>query len=176
MKPELKYGLLNSAGICLWVLLEYALGFHTTKMAIGQYTGYFSNIIPITMLFLAIRERRDKFNGGTLTFGQGMKTGILISLITAVIATIFMYFYYTAINPHFVELGIEFEKNKLIQSGMSEADIAARLESMKAMYGLPFQLGAILVLTPVVGSVYSAIISAILRRKPARPSPETKSN
>src|SRR5712692_6702618 len=137
MKPELKFGLINSAGICLWVLFEYALGFHTTKMNIGQYTGYLANIIPITMLFLAIKERRDKINGGTLTFGQGMKTGIIISLITALITTIFMYIYYTAINPRFIELGIEFEKRRLFESGMGDADVAAKLETTKSMYSLP---------------------------------------
>ncbi len=176
MKPEVNYALFNSAGICIWVLVEYLLGFHSTRMEIGQYTGYLANVIPITMLFLAIRERREKLNGGTLTFGQGMKTGIIISLITAVITTIFMYVYLTAVNPEFMNLGMELQKQKLLQSGHSEAEVTASLESMKTMYSLPFQLGAILVITPIVGSVYSAIISAILRKKPVQPSLETKPN
>lgn len=147
------------------MLLEYALGLHTTRMDIGQYCDYLANIIPITMLYLAIKEKRDKVLGGTLTFGQGMKTGVLISLITAAIVTIFWYVYLIAINPLFIELGIEFEKNKMVLSGMSEADVAAKLGSIKSMYSLPMQLGAILIFTPIVGSIYTAIISAILRKK-----------
>ncbi|MDD8017583.1 MAG: hypothetical protein PHP42_04360, partial [Bacteroidota bacterium] len=58
-KPEILYGFLCGVAMSVWILIEYALGFHTTSLEIGQISGYFSNLIPIIFIYIALHEFQE---------------------------------------------------------------------------------------------------------------------
>jgi hypothetical protein len=50
------------------------LGFHTTSLEIGQYSGFFSVLIPIILISSALRELQEK-NGILFPWKNGIEIG-----------------------------------------------------------------------------------------------------
>lgn len=88
MNTEIKYGLILGLGICAYTLLAHVLGFYTTNIGAGKYGDVAIILLPLVVLFLAIREKRAR--QGSLTFLQGIKTGLLVALISFPISTAFL--------------------------------------------------------------------------------------
>lgn len=166
MKLEIKYGIITGVGICLWVLMEYTLGFHNERLdtGIGRYSDYFASIIPIVALFMAIKTKRDKYNKGLLSLKDGLKTGLLISLVSAFITTIFFYIYNNYINPGWIEMALEVEKNNMLAAGASKESIEEKMAQYKGLSSGVAQAASIYFSTVLMGLIYSLIISFILRR------------
>lgn len=105
-----------------WVLFEFALGFHTTSIEIGQYSGYFSLIFPLVFIYLALHSRQLHYNN-TLPLIEGINTGFRLSFFCAIILTLFFYIYNTYINPEWINATIEWQRKKLILSGATNDEI-----------------------------------------------------
>lgn len=98
------YGLLCGIGMTIWVMIEFLLGFHSTSLEIGQYSGFFSITIPAVFIYIALAEIQTKSNG-TLSISQSIEVGFYIALVSGIIFTIFLYFYVNHINPE-IEIAI----------------------------------------------------------------------
>ncbi len=168
LKTEIKYGIITGAGICLWVLIEFLLGFHTEKMYIGEYTTYFVVFIPLLTLYMGIKEKRDRRNRGQISIGSGIKAGLMISLIATVIIALFLIAYYNYINPNYAELGIAYQRQKLILSGKSTDEIANEMESIKNMFRFinQFLFGTLGVVG--TGFIISIALSLFLKKNPGK--------
>ena len=103
MKTESKYGLIIGLAGFTWLLAEFIIGFHG-KLA--DYHGYSSltavaiNIIGIT---LSIREKRNKEFDGKISFGQGMWTGLITSIIAGLVGIVGIVIYFQLVNPDFTK-------------------------------------------------------------------------
>ncbi|MCK9409363.1 MAG: DUF4199 domain-containing protein [Bacteriovoracaceae bacterium] len=122
MKIEYRYGALCGLGLCGWVLVEYALGFHTTSLEIGSYSGYGSMIIPAVMIFSALREHQ-KIRHGILLTKDAVNIGFTIAIVSAGIITLFMAFYNSVINPEWIDAMVEWQRRKLILAGATDDQI-----------------------------------------------------
>src|SRR3954467_10827026 len=72
---------------------------YNTSMLIG----YASMLIAFSLVFVGIRNYRDKYNGGVITFGKAFKIGMMIVLIAStiyVLAWLIDYFFFV---PDFLE-------------------------------------------------------------------------
>jgi hypothetical protein len=77
MKLALKYGIAVTVVIAAWVALKhFVLHLESQPAQIADVVIF--NLTAITGLALGIREKRRR-NGGTLTFGDGLITGIRIA-------------------------------------------------------------------------------------------------
>ncbi len=168
LKTEIKYGIITGAGICIWLLIEFFLGFHTEKMYIGEYTTYFVVLIPLLTLYMGIKEKRDRINNGQISIGSGIKTGLMISLIATVIIALFLIAYFNYINPNYAEFGVAYQRQKLILSGKSTDEIAGELESIKNMFRFINQLlfGTLGVVG--TGFIISIALSLFLKKNPGK--------
>ena len=122
LQPEIYYGILSGLGLSLWVLIEYALGFHNRYLEIGIYSGYISTIIPFIIVFLAFHNHQAVKNR-KLSFIDGINIGFKIILVSSIILTVFFYFYNTKINPQWIELMVDLQKKKLILGGATDDEI-----------------------------------------------------
>jgi hypothetical protein len=165
-RTELQYGLIIGFGLIAWILAEYAAGFHTTQLEVGEYSGYFSIIIPLIALYMGIRSFRDKELGGSMTFLKGFAAGSRMSFIASVLISLFLALYITVINPEWIDLGLEYQRNKLVATGLSQQEVTNTLDLMKNDYTLSSMMLYAFGGTLLQGSVLSLIYSAILKRKP----------
>ncbi|NUN71369.1 MAG: DUF4199 domain-containing protein [Bacteroidetes bacterium] len=132
MNHTVRYGLFSGAALSAWVLLEYMLGFHTTSLEIGQYSGYGSILILSAVLYTALREHQRAAHG-VLTLRDAADTGFRIAIISALLITLFMAFYTTVINPDWIDATVEWQRRKLILGGATDAQISEFTEQHRTM-------------------------------------------
>jgi hypothetical protein len=101
IKRALIYGLAAAGGVFLWMMLEYALGFHTARAEIGRYTGFLALIFPVAAIAFGVRAAR-RARGGAIGFGEAFGEGIAIAATFSLLGAISVWLYFSAINPGFL--------------------------------------------------------------------------
>jgi hypothetical protein len=123
MRPELAYGLAAGAGMSCWMLLEYALGLHTRYFAAAQYTGWMTEVILVAALYLLLRRRLLRLNRYWLPAWEGARSGLLASLIAALIFYVFLATYVFFIHPDWADNLLEWQVARMRTGGKPEIDI-----------------------------------------------------
>ncbi|MSR76506.1 MAG: DUF4199 domain-containing protein [Candidatus Ryanbacteria bacterium] len=166
IRIELKFGLLAGGLVCLYMLVEFLLGFHTTRLDIGMYSGYGASIIPFIVYFFALRQWRLDRGGGFLTMRQGIRSGLLMSMIVAAMLASFMLMYNQFINPSFLDRNIEVVRVALEQQGKPVGEIRDTLDYLRATNSFPQQTIFILAGVAFEGVLISAILAYFLQKRP----------
>lgn len=96
-------GIFAGAGAALWTMFEYAMGWHNDNLETGAVTGFVGIIFPTAAILWALRATKLS-QGGILTLKQALMCGIAVSAVSAAIGVVFFYFYYSSINPTFLDL------------------------------------------------------------------------
>ncbi len=157
MTTEIKFGIITGFSIILYVLLEYYLGFHSTRIAVAEYADYLVFLIPIAPLFFAMNHKRKSAPEGQVPFNRSVATGLTISVISTVIATTFIIFYLKRINPQFGDARIAFESNKLFAEGIPEEIVIQKVNGLR----LRFSFGAQIIWTffgQLIFSTFSTLV------------------
>jgi hypothetical protein len=165
MRTEIKFGVILGLGICVYTMLAHFLGFYTNNIQTGKYGDIAITLLPVVVLFLAIREKR-KLNG-SLTLLQGIKTGLLVALISFPISTAFLWIYHHYVNPNWLAYILAYEQESMARAGVSAGEISSHLDRLRAGNSDFAQLVGGLVGTLILGLILSFIFSLILRRKSA---------
>ena len=79
------YGLI--AGIVVSILMLVSAN-NITDFDTSLFAGYASMLIAFSLVFVGIRNYRDKYNEGVISFGKAFKIGIMIVLIASTIYVI----------------------------------------------------------------------------------------
>jgi hypothetical protein len=138
MKIALKYGIAVTVVIAVWVALKhFVLHLEGPKAQIADIVVF--NLAAIVGLTLGIRAKR-KTNGGWLTFVQGWKTGISIAVTYSILISLYFLFLLALVGP------------KLMQQEGETGYVRAFLGA-----SIGFAL---------FGTVFSAIIALLLKKKP----------
>jgi hypothetical protein len=174
-KIIIKYGLI--AGIVVSILMlagvnyfshcEGSVDFNTSMLI-----GYASMLLSFTLVFVGIRNYRDKYNGGIIGFGKAFKIGLMIVLIAStiyVIAWLVDYFFFI---PDFLEKYSAQMTDELKASGASQIEIdkhTNEMETFSRMYKNPF-FNAMMTYMEIlpVGLVVTLISSLILKSKESK--------
>jgi hypothetical protein len=152
MKIALKYGLLITLVVVLWiVIVRLWLGLGGGPQ--GQIiSGVLFNAAAILAIFLGMKERK-KGLVGALSFKDGVKTGMAISLVYAISACLFFMIEYLVAGP----------KLLLNEAGPQTGPLWQ--VAVMAYAGLFF--GSLL-----FGLIYSTLIAFFLARRMGRDSTE----
>ena len=131
--------------------------------------GYAAMLLAFSLVFGGIRNYRDKYNGGLISFGKAFKIGIMIVLIAStmyVVAWLVDYFFFM---PDFMDKYSAHMLDKLKASGASQIEIDKKAQEMAnfgKMYKNPF-FNAMMTYCEIlpVGLIVTFISSLILKRK-----------
>ncbi len=167
MSPALKYGLIAAAGMSAWTLGEYALGLHTTRLGLGHYTGWGTEIIFVAALWRLLHQQVHGTNRTWLPVWEGLLYGALASLAAAAGFYIFLSLYLQFINPDCVDLMLEWQVAQLRSAGKPEEEVrllARGLRWSMSPVGLPVTVFGIYLL---IGFIASPVLTLWLnwRRK-----------
>ena len=147
MKIPLKYGLLIAVGVMAWVLIARSTVTNPQSLVHSLGGPIFFNVLQFAMIFLGLkafeRERGEHF-----TFKAGIKTGVAISLVYAITASLFFVGVLAVVGTKWIAT----------ESDAGEVPIAGL--AIGAFAGLFF--GAML-----FGLIYSTLISAFLAKRNA---------
>jgi hypothetical protein len=150
MKIALKYGLLITVVVVLWIVivrlwLERGAGPRGQIVSAVLFNG-----AAILAIFLGMKERKAAL-GGALNFKEGLKTGMGISLVYAISACLFFMIEFLVMGP------------KLLLSEAGPKTSALWQVAVMAYAGI--FLGSLL-----FGLIYSTLIAYFLARRLGRDS------
>ena len=167
MNTKLTYAVILTVAQAVFSLLMFLLGFQTDKMAAGQNLQWLGLIISIVVLWLGIKAVREESPDKSLSYGQGVGAGTLISLYSGLLSAVYTYIHFKFINTNFFEYQQEFMRSKWAEKGMSEAQMEAAGNMMKKFSGPGITSIMVPIMAVIMGLILSLIIAAILKRAPA---------
>jgi len=174
-KNIIVYGLI--AGIIVSVLMLIGMNSlshceGTADYGTSMLFGYASMLLAFSLVFVGIRNYREKYNGGIISFGKAFQIGILMVLIAStmyVLSWMVDYFYFM---PDFAEKYGAHMLAKLKASGASPAEIAKETKAMADFvrnYKNPFYNAAMTYMEILpVGLIVTLVSALILKRKVAK--------
>lgn len=136
----------------------------------GMLLGYSSMVIAFSMIFVGIKNYRDKHNSGVISFGKSLKIGLLITLVASTIYVIVWMIDNYYFIPDFYEKYSAHLVAKMRSGGATAAEIQKQIaenQKMGEMYKNPFfkALFTYIEILPV-GIIMSLLAALILKRKP----------
>lgn len=135
----------------------------------GMIYGYASMIIAFSLIFVGVKNYRDKYNNGVISFGKAFKVGLLITLVASTLYVISWLINYHFFMPDFYDKYFARTLDQLKASGASAATIAEKTGEMKKMAEWSKNEFFIIIMTYVeilpVGLIITLIAALILKRK-----------
>ena len=161
-----RYGMYATLTI---VGLSWGVFFLLKNMGQGlqEVSGYLTMLLAMIFIFFGIRHFRDRVNGGYLSFGQGLKIGVLIVIIPAVAFGLFDILYTEVLNPTWKEEYYTKYIDGLKKSVAADKLDAAikKAEKEKEMFSNPlFQFLLMGGTVFIIGFIVAIISSLTLRR------------
>lgn len=159
------------AGLIIAVFMMVSMAFMAKdpNFDMGMVIGYTSMLVAFSFVFIGIKNFRDKYNNGVITFGKAFKVGFFISLIASTIYVLTWLVEYYLFIPDFMEKYADHMLKQAQESGASAAEIAKKTEQMagyKEMYKNPIFV-ILLTYSEIlpVGLLVTLISALILKRK-----------
>ncbi|MES2766969.1 MAG: DUF4199 domain-containing protein [Bacteroidota bacterium] len=159
MKTEIKWGIIFAVMSLAWLVLEYALGFHTTKKdSHAMFTNFFA-IPAIAIMAMGILAKKKEL-GGVISFKQALVSGLIISTIVAVLNPVGAFIFHNFINPNFFT---DFTQYTVLKGLMTQEKA-----EMYFNFGNYAMMGAVAAL--VMGAVTSLVVALIVRNDHKQPA------
>jgi hypothetical protein len=88
MKIPLKFGLLITAGVIVWLVIAHLLVPNPTSSVHSIGAGIFFNLMEFIGIALGIKAKQTE-QSGMISFKTGVKTGVAIAVVYAVTTSLF---------------------------------------------------------------------------------------
>ena len=168
-KNVIVYGLISGVAIAVWTVISIGYCYSSGSFEGSMVLGYGAMLLAFSLIFVAVKNYRDKYNGGVISFGSAFKMGLYIALITSTIYVLAWMVDYYVFIPDFMDKYTAHIISKAQSTGAGAAEIAAKTEEInkwKEMYKTPIgvALATYMEILPV-GLTVAVITALILKRK-----------
>ena len=153
---EIKWAFLFILSILIWMVLERLFGLHDEHIYLHQYITMLYSIVAISVYFLALRNKRENYYNGKITYLQSFISGLIITGIITLFTPITQWIILEIITPDFFENMIQYSFDK----GMYESKAAAESYFNYKNYVIQSVIGAL-----ILGVVTTAIVSIFIKKK-----------
>jgi len=174
-KIILVYGLIAGTivgGMLMITMPLYENG--TLRIENGEWVGYSTMVIALSLVFFGVKSYRDNHLQGKITFWNGLKIGLLITLIASLMYATCWEITYNTMKGDFVKQMSDKHIEKLKKEGATEPKLAEeqkKMDDFATMYRNPVIRFAItLVEIAPVGILISLLSASLLRRKEFLPN------
>ena len=155
LKIEIKWAFIFILMQLTWMTMEKVAGFHDER--IDQH-ALITNLIAIPSILiyvLALLDKRNQTYAGKMSYLQGLKAGLWMTLFISLLAPLSQYITSTLITPHYFENSIAYS----VSSGaMSQADA-------EAYFNLKNYALIVTYSTPIMGILTTLIVALFTKKK-----------
>jgi|SRR5690554_886374 len=155
-KLEIKWAFIFIAMSLLWMVLEKAVGLHSTHIDKHMYVTNLFAIPAILIYVLALREKKTKDYNGVMSFKQGFVSGLIITIIVAIFSPLTQWIISTIITPEYFPTVISYSVETGYHSSLEEAEAYFNLQS----YMVQSAIGAL-----IMGIITSAVVAFFVKSK-----------
>lgn len=167
-KIVLTYGIIMGASISIFMIITL-LFMDTSKPDFdnSQVIGFLSMFLGFALIFVGVKQARDKHLGGVITFGMGAKVSGLILLIAACMYSLTWTVYVQVSDSTFYEDYYEYQMQS-IEDPEELAKKKEEAESTIKMMESPIVMFLFTTLEMIgPGILFGLIAAAVFRRKVA---------
>lgn len=167
-KIILRCGAIGGAIVAIIMMSSVVYSHYAGHYAASMVVGYAAMILAFSMIFVALKQIRDKQNG-VISFGKAFKAALLVTLVTSTIYVAVWLVCYYVFMPDFMEKYSAYVLDKAKADGASAAELAAKTAQMQQyteMYKSPLFviLFTYMEILPV-GLIVSIIAALVIKRK-----------
>ncbi len=139
-----------------------------------EWLGYLIMIIALTMIFMGIKQFRDKNLGGVIKFGKAFLVGLYIALVASAIYVVSWEVYIQTSGENWIENYQSSLIEGMREHGATEEEITIKKEELEYyanMYENPLNR-TLITLSEIlpVGLIISLISAALLRKNTFMPA------
>lgn len=128
LNASLKFGCLTGVAFCGYTTIMWLTRLDTTYLKVGHYLDIAILILPITMIFLAIRSA---MRAGKVSILTRIRIALTVGLVSFVIYAPFLYGYHNYINPTWFDAVLTLKESQMVAAGADGASIAGELQKMR---------------------------------------------
>lgn len=155
IKIEIKWAVIFVLMMLGWMVLEKSLGYHDEKIADHPIFTNFVAIPSIAIYVFALLDKKKNFYYGLMSYKQGFLSGLIISVIVALLSPLSQYIVIEFITPEYFPNVI----NYAVSSGEMTQEAAESYFNLKS-YMIQSVIGAL-----GMGTVTSAIVAIFVKSK-----------
>jgi hypothetical protein len=145
MKIPIKYGLMITLGVMVWVLVARSLVTNPTSIVHTLGSPVVFNVLHFIMIYLGLKAL-ERERGHRIPFKEGLKTGVFISLTYALTTSLFFVAVVTVIGPRWIA-------NDPVFTEAPPSQVAAQA------------FAYLFISVMVLGLIYSTVISFFLAKR-----------
>ena len=169
MTLAVKFGIYTGIISVIWKYTEYKIG--VTHDSFGGLAGFF----PYFLLFIGIattiyfQRRSEEFGIGNISFKDGARTGVIISLITGLFFAGYTMLHGLVLNPAYLQEYVGFVREALEEQHKSQAIIEQEIADIQNSGSIGKLMFASFTTTLVIGMVGSFIIAGLFKKESHQP-------
>ncbi|SKB85846.1 DUF4199 domain-containing protein [Dyadobacter psychrophilus] len=168
-------GLISGIIVSVFMVSSIAACYSSSDFEGNMLLGYAAMLLSFSLIFVGVKNFRDKYSGGSVTFGKAFQIGLLITLIASTVYVIVWLIDYYLFVPEFMERYTTHVMRELQREGATAQELQEKsleMEGYREMYKSPLMiiLFTYAEILPV-GLVVSLLSALILKKKPSQPLP-----
>ncbi len=168
MKTCALYGFIWALAGAFLTLILYFTGFHSDAAKLGT-AGWIGGLgglaVAIACLTIGIKARREETPpAAEFGYGAALWAGVLISIVSGVLTSLFTFVYWSFINPGFADVVVQDQVSKLEARGVT-GDGLDKAEAMTKVMAAPLPQTVIaLIFVVLFGTVIALVVAAFVKR------------
>ncbi len=156
IRIEIKWAIIFSVVGLLWMLLEKLSGLHSTYIDYHLYLTNLFAIPAIIVMVLALKDKKKNFYNGQMTYKQGLISGIVLSIIIAVISPLTQWITSYMISPEYFPNVIK----RSVELGYYSSTEEAQANFNYKNYAIQGAIGAL-----IMGVLTTTVAMILIRTK-----------
>jgi len=165
----LVFASISSLLITIWLIVFVTICYNNPSYEGSMVMGYSAMLLAFSLIFPAVKNYRDKYNGGVITFGKAFQLAIYITLITCGVYVVVWLIEYYCFIPDFMDHYAAHMIRQAQNSHYNAAQMAEKVKEinkMKDLYKSPLMVALFTFMEPFPpGLIVSLIAAAVLMRK-----------
>ena len=159
MSNSIKYGLFTGVVIVLLSLLLYVMNLNGASWA-----QYISLLVLLAGIIMGTLSFRDKCNGGYISYGRSLGSGVLISLMVGVIMSVYTYLFFSFFDPAELVKLAQVAEEKMLEKGLTDDQVDQAM-SMTKMFMTPAFIAISGLFSMLLwGTVFSLLASIFIKK------------
>ncbi|MHA4844103.1 DUF4199 domain-containing protein [Flavitalea antarctica] len=138
------------------------------SMTTSMFINYTVQLLTFSLIFFAVRQYRENYNNGAISFARAFKIGLWISLIGSAFYVVTWAIIYNFVVPDFMDTMCAAQVESAIKNGASASEIAAirqQIADGKEMYSTWYGFAAITMLEIFPTGLLVSLVSALILRR-----------
>jgi flagellar biosynthesis protein FliQ len=169
-KNVLVFGLISGLVVSLTMAISMLTVNNNPEIELGNTSlivGYLSMLVAFSLIYVAVKNFRDKQNNGLISFGKAFLMGLYICLIASTMYVIVWAFIYNVYMPDFMDKYSE-QMLKAARATGTPAEIqekTAEMAKYKELYKSPFFFTLMTYAEIIPVGLLVSLITALLLKK-----------